>query len=222
MAVAWLTLTGCAAAHEPGLRADLHRAQRDLLLEVDAADKPSTPPYSASLNEYLAFALKHSPEIRAEFERWRAAVFSISRARRLPEPMIGYGFYIQSVETRVGPQRHRIGLSQTFPWPTKLTAGADAASAKARAAQRRFDAKVLATKKKVADAYWNLWLIEEQHRLKSEHDVVLETLAGTVREEWKRERRPWPISIRSSWASPVITTITVPTRRRERRRPLRS
>jgi outer membrane protein TolC len=70
---------------------------------------------------------------------------------------------------------------QSFPWPTAMSAGADAASSRARAAQRRFDAKALDVQRAVADAYWRLWLVGEEHRLKLEHDIVLETLAGTVR-----------------------------------------
>jgi outer membrane protein TolC len=70
---------------------------------------------------------------------------------------------------------------QAFPWPTALSAGADAASEAARAAQRRFDAEALEVKQAVADAYWRLWLLQEDHHLKNEHDVVMETLAGTVR-----------------------------------------
>jgi outer membrane protein TolC len=105
----------------------------------------------------------------------------ISRARRIPEPVIKYSYFVRSIETRVGPQQHKLSLMQSFPWPTALSAGADAASAKARAAQRRFDAEALAVKQAVADAYWRLWLLREEHHLKNEHDLVLETLAGTVR-----------------------------------------
>lgn len=172
--------SGCAAVHENAVHSDLRAVAADLRLDDNTAPS-SELPTADTLNAHLAFAMRHSPELRAEYERWRSATLSISKARRLPDPMLGYGFFIQSVETRVGPQRHRVGLSQTFPWPTKLTAGADAAAAKAKASQKRFEAMLLSVKKRIADAYWKLWLIEEEHRLKSEHDVVLETLAGAIR-----------------------------------------
>jgi len=105
----------------------------------------------------------------------------ISRARRIPEPVIKYSYFVRSIETRVGPQQHKLSLMQAFPWPTALSAGADAASETARAAERRFDARALGVKQAVADAYWRLWLLQEEHHLKNEHDVVMETLAGTVR-----------------------------------------
>ncbi len=136
---------------------------------------------SGRLVEYLAFALEHSPETRAAFEEWRAARLRISRPGRMPEPNISFGYYLRSVETRVGPQRYKLALSQTFPWPTKLGAAKDAAAERANAASLMVDANVLAVRSKVAAAYWTLWLIDEEHRLMTEHDAVLEALAGAVR-----------------------------------------
>jgi outer membrane protein TolC len=81
----------------------------------------------------------------------------------------------------VGPQRFKVGLSQTFPWPSKLSAGANAQAEHAQAKGLAFDAELLLLKRTIAEAYWTLWLIHEEHRLKSEHDAVLEALAGAVR-----------------------------------------
>ncbi len=139
------------------------------------------PATSGRLGEYLAFALKHSPETRAAFERWRATRFQISRSARLPEPNISFGYFLRSVETRVGPQQYKLGVSQSFPWPTKLSAGRDAATERAEAAALMVDANVLAVRREVADAYWNLWLIHEVERLSLDHDAVIEAMAGAVR-----------------------------------------
>jgi len=172
-------LIGCRGTYESATRNDLATAAT--IVAQEEASPESEPTLDGSLSSYLAFALARSPELRASFERWKAATMRISRARRMPEPIIKYSYFVRSVETRVGPQNHKLSLMQSFPWPTSLSAGADAASEVARAAQRRFDAEVLEVKQAVADAYWRLWLIHEEHRLKNEHDIVLETLAGTVR-----------------------------------------
>ena len=170
--------TGCKGTYESVTRGDLETAA-----SIAAADDapPREPELDGSLRGYVAYAMARSPELRASFERWKAATMRISRARRMPEPVIRYSYFVRSVETRVGPQQHRLSLMQSFPWPTALTAGADAASSQARAAQRRFDAEALEVQRAVADAYWRLWLVDEEHRLTMEHDIVLETLAGTVR-----------------------------------------
>jgi len=173
-----VALGGCAGTWEETTRSDLDHAALGLEPE---ADDGAVPAFDGSLEGYVAYAMRDSPELRASFERWRAATLQISRARRLPEPTLSYAYYVRSVETRVGPQRHRVMLSQTFPWPTRLSAGADAASYAARAAERRFDALALAVRRRVADVYWRLWLVHHLHALKTEHDQVLEALEGTVR-----------------------------------------
>lgn len=180
LTLAALVLSGCASSMESGLRRDL-KVHLPAYRAPTSSDAGEVVEIDGSLQSYVAEALRHAPEARAKFERWQAATLSISMARRLPEPNLTYSFFVRRVETRTGPQRHRFGLSQSFPWPTKLTAGADAASNRARAAQYAFDAELLAIRYRVAHAYWTLWLIEREHQLKSEHDKVLEALVETVR-----------------------------------------
>jgi len=179
LAMVQTSAAGCRGTYETATKSDLSTTAS--FAAQDSAGPEPELELDGSLSAYLAFALARSPELRGSFERWRAATLKISHARRLPEPVVRYSYFIRSVETRVGPQNHRLSLMQAFPWPTKLSAGADAASSKARAAQRRFDAEVLQVRQAVADAYWRLWLVHEEHRLTKEHDFVLETLAGTVR-----------------------------------------
>ena len=178
LAVVMVGLTGCHGTYESVTKSELESAGSAIAREETEATPPKL---DGSLAAYVAYALAKSPELRGSFERWKAATMRISRARRMPEPVIKYSYFVRSVETRVGPQQHRLSLMQAFPWPTALSAGADAASSEARAAQRRFDAGALEVQRAVADAYWRLWLVEEEHRLTMEHDIVLETLAGTVR-----------------------------------------
>jgi outer membrane protein TolC len=124
--------------------------------------------------------MERSPALGAHFERWRAEVARIARARRLPDPKISYAYYVRNVETRVGPQRHRLGLRQAFPWPTELVAGGQAATAAARAAQRRFEAAALDLEAQVAAIYFRLWRVHEVHRIASAQEALLVSLIGSV------------------------------------------
>ena len=133
-----------------------------------------------SLASYTARALESSPEMRAAFERWQAQVARISAARRLPEPTLSFGYFVRSVETRVGPQRAKLSLQQSFPWPTQISASGSSAAASARAMQRHFEAQVLALRAEVAAAYWQLWLIRRLRGIHAEHLEVVRGLSETV------------------------------------------
>ena len=146
--------------------------------------RPATdvaPTFDGTLAGYLAFALQHSPVARAAFERWRSRTLRIAKAQKWPEPNLTFGYFVRSVETRVGPQRFRIGLSQDIPWPSQRAARAHAVAARARADESAFQSELVTIRHRVARHYWHLWMLRAQHRLKREHDAVLESLAEAVR-----------------------------------------
>lgn len=96
-----------------------------------------------TLSEYLGFAAKHNAGLKAAFNEWKVAVEAVPQAKALPDPRFTYGYFIEEVETRVGPQRQKFGFSQTFPWLGKIEARTDAAAANAKAARKKYEAKKL-------------------------------------------------------------------------------
>jgi outer membrane protein TolC len=136
---------------------------------------------SGELAPYLQTALGQSPQLKAAYAAWDAEVRGIQGAATLPEPTLGLGVFLRSVETRVGPQQARISLQQSLPWPTELSGRHDAAVAQARIAQAQFDAVVLDVSAQVLNAYWTLWEVRETRRAHSAHVVVLEDLSTTLR-----------------------------------------
>lgn len=182
-------LVACASQQEVQVRDQLHASEESQPSNHSASGgasssvEPSNTRQAAlppSLAEYVGMAQEQSPELKASFERWRASVNRISRARRLPDPKLSFGYFVRPVETRVGPQRARVGISQAFPWPTQLTAGADAASERARAQQRQLEAVALNIRQRVVAAYYQLWLIRETRKIHSEHLEVVRSLSKTV------------------------------------------
>ncbi len=170
----------CATSLERSVRSDLATETSPVAQpSKDRADPRQAEP-TGSLANYTALAMSDAPELRAAFERWQASVLQISRARRLPEPTISFSYFIRSVETRVGPQRAKLGLEQSFPWPSKLGAGAGAAASLARAKQLEFEAKALEIQARVTEAYWSLWLIRELRGIHREHLVIIRGLSETA------------------------------------------
>ncbi len=88
-------------------------------------------PEEPTLEDYIRVGLTRNPDLRAEYERWRAALEKIPQVTSLPDPMFNYGHFIEEVQTRTGPQENRFGLSQTFPWFGKLSLRGEIASRRA-------------------------------------------------------------------------------------------
>ncbi len=167
-------VAGCAGTYELAARGDFAEVRRP------RAEGEEMPELDGTLQAYVAAAMLQSPELAASYERWRAAVLRIAPRRRLPDPTIGYAYFVRSVETRVGPQQHRLSIMQSFPWPGRLTSGADAQAAMALAERQRFEALALAVAERVADAYWSLWRIHRAHQIQLEQEEVLEALVESV------------------------------------------
>ena len=174
--------SACAATFENRTRDNLAKHGEIVGQErgTAAVHGPSKK-FSGELPDYLHYALEHSPRMRGAYDEWRAATYRISPARRLPEPTFTYAYFIQSVETRVGPQRHRFSISQAFPWPTKLTAGADAASLAASSAERRYQASGLTITRRVSSAYWVLWRIAQVRKVLRDQLPLVRAMAGSAR-----------------------------------------
>ena len=96
-----------------------------------------------TLQDYLRYAALNNAGLKAAFEQWKAAVEQVPQARSLPDPKFTYGYFIREIETRVGPQNHRFGIMQAFPWFGKIGARTDVAAAGAKAARKRYEAAKL-------------------------------------------------------------------------------
>jgi outer membrane protein TolC len=171
-----MTLASSAFAGGPSVN-----EQRQSVEAAADARAVVSAPLDGTVGGYVAAAIAANPSAEAAFYRWEAAVHRIARARSLPEPTLGFGVFLRSVETRVGPQQARLSLQQAFPWPTALMAGSDGASSDARAAQAMFDATARAIERDVQVAYWNLWEVRATRITHTEHLDVLDGLSLTLR-----------------------------------------
>ena len=121
---------------------------RDLWTSAYDAPTPS-PAEVRSLDEALTLAERRNPGLRAAFDRWSAKREAVPQATALPDPKLSYGYFVESVETRVGPQRQKIGLSQTIPL-FKLGLRGDLATSDAAAAGADFEAMRLEVRTRVS------------------------------------------------------------------------
>jgi hypothetical protein len=120
-----LVLSGCASTSErsstQSLKAeDTARAHEQVGGASYSRKQLPELNEASGLNDCLAYAALNNPQMEAAFNRWKAALEMVTQARTLPDPRFNYGYFIQEVETRVGPQEQRAGLSQMFSWFGKL------------------------------------------------------------------------------------------------------
>lgn len=98
----------------------------------------TTGRFPKTLHGYVLYALENSAKLRGSFAAYQAALKKRPQVTALANPRLTYGYFLRSVETRVGAQQHRLGLSQAFPWFGTLALRGDEVDFEARAAFSRF------------------------------------------------------------------------------------
>ena len=135
----------------------------------------------STLSDYLTCAALNNPGLKAAFLRWKAALEKIPEVRSLPDPRFTYAYFIRKVETRVGPQRQKFGLSQTFPWLGKLQLQGHAASEAAQAAEQRYEATKLKLFFRVKEAYYEYHYLAQSIAITRENLNLLRHLESVAR-----------------------------------------
>lgn len=135
--------------HQPQFsKIELHPQEIDIELDVAPAELSPVASIVASmpqdsLKSIAVEVLERNPSIAATKARALAAAEVPAQVGSLPDPTIGITPYLQSPETRVGPQQAMTTLGQRIPWPGKLSLRAQAARYGADAAWKEVEARRL-------------------------------------------------------------------------------
>ena len=139
----------------------------------------------STLRDYLAYAAINNPGLEAAFERWKAAMEVIPQVTSLPDPRFQYAYFIENVETRVGPQEHKLTLSQMFPWFGKLRLKGQMAARAAEARWAEYQAEKLNLFHRVKRAYAQYYFTGQSIEITRENLELLKYVEGVARETYR-------------------------------------
>ena len=109
------------------------------------------------LDEYLVLAAENNPLLKARFNEYLAALEKGPQVGTLPDPQLAFGYFIQPVQTRVGPQQLRFSATQMFPWFGTLNARENVAIQTAKAKYELFEEARSKLYDEVRGTYYNLY-----------------------------------------------------------------
>jgi outer membrane protein TolC len=118
-----------------------------------------------TLEQYVEMALANHPALLAGEKRHAADLSRTDQVNAFPEPQVGVNVFVLPVETRLGPQRAGLTVSQPFPWVGTLGARASVAEAKAEVSRWQVDDQRLQVAYAVQRQYYQLYELEAAIRL---------------------------------------------------------
>jgi outer membrane protein TolC len=135
------------------------------------------PDYYAAhplLRELVDDALERNPSVREAHSRYLATHENVPVVTALPDPMLTVGTFVRRVETRVGPQRASVMLSQRFPWRGKRGLRGEIVELEAAARYEIFHARQREIVAAVKTAFYELGYVDSALRIAAEETALLD------------------------------------------------
>ena len=114
------------------------------------------------LDTLITTAMANNPELKALFLEYRAQLERAPQVSELPDPEVSVGVSILPVETRLGPQWVRTGITQMFPWTGTLQAKEDIVLTMARAQYEQAEALKQELAYQTSRAYYQLYDLRQR------------------------------------------------------------
>lgn len=194
VAVVLLLVAGCAGS-EPAPPRDPSAGSVFPRPPVESSAAPTegaaSPAAASSLgpgstaDDYVRAALLRNPGVEAAFQSWRAAADRGAQVGSLPDPRLTFGYFVEEIQTRTGPQEYRVGVQQSFPWPGTLGDREAAADARATAEWRRFEAAQWYTAERVLRALHDLRYLDRAIAITAENLELLRSFEVAVRARYR-------------------------------------
>lgn len=109
------------------------------------------------LDSYLVKAAENNPGLKTRFNEYLAALEVAPQVKALPDPQLAFGYFIQPVETRVGPQEFRLSATQMFPWFGTLKSKENVALQTAKAKYEVFEEAKSRLFNDIKGTYYNIY-----------------------------------------------------------------
>jgi len=177
-----LLMTACTSIPEDEL-------ERLEAIEADwRLAEPIDDSRAYSLKELQIAAIRRNPGLTALFYQYKAALQRIILAGALDDPQVRFGYFIDSVETRVGPQNWKAGVSQTFPFYGKRDLRAEVALHEGHELRESLVEERLEIARDMARAYWDLYYLEGVEEATARQIDLLDTVATSIESRYQTGR----------------------------------
>lgn len=129
-----------------------------------------------SVEELIIQAQEYNPGLKALRLDYEAALQKADQVNDWPDPKVNLALGVLPIETRLGAQRFRIGVSQMIPWKGSLDAKSDAANAMAEVKSYSDKVKEIDIEYAIRSSYATLQFLESKKGIIEERLEVLDAL----------------------------------------------
>ena len=148
----------------------------------------STKSSAQSLEESLKLAAENNALLKAKYADFEAAMQKVTQVNSLPDPTFSFGYFISPVETRVGPQRAKVGLTQMFPWFGTLKTAGNVQALQAEAKYQEFINAKNELYMQVKSAWYPIYEVNQKILLQKENKDILSSYKQLATTGFKNDK----------------------------------
>ena len=137
-----------------------------------------------SLSDIVRYAQANNPEVQSAYRSWQASVEFTHQAGLWPDPRLSFGYFLQEIETRRGPQQFKSGVTQAIPWAGKLKAEKKITITQAAGKYQGLQSVLRRIKYQVSEVYYRLVYRLEEKSVLSENLSLVQYLEDVVRTKY--------------------------------------
>jgi outer membrane protein TolC len=134
------------------------------------------PQSDSTLNNYLIIAAENNPNLKSKYFQYQAALERVTQVGSLPDPQLGFSFFIMPMERYMGNQVGTISLMQMFPWFGTLGAAKNEMTFMAKAKFEEFNEAKSMLFYEVRANWYALQLLEKEIAITKENIELLKTM----------------------------------------------
>ena len=141
-----------------------------------------------TLEESLKIAAENNPLLKAKYAEFEAALQKVAQVNSLPDPTFSFGYFISPVETRLGPQQAKLGLTQMFPWFGTLKTAGNVQALQAEAKYQEFLNAKNELYMQVKSAWYPIYEVNQKIRLQEENRGILSSYKQLATTGFKNDK----------------------------------
>ncbi len=142
-----------------------------------------------TLDELLRYGSLQNERLKASFYAWKSSVEKIAKEQSLDDPQISFKTFIEEVETRVGPQKNKYGVSQKFPFFGKLRIKGGIATDISRQKYADYQKTKLDLFYQITYVYLEYWYLYTSISVTRENEKLLIRLEKVAQEKFRSSQK---------------------------------
>lgn len=129
-----------------------------------------------TVSDLISLACSQNPSIRAYTHEWEAIVEEYRVRTSYPDPQFSMTYFVDPIETRLGPQDWNLTISQVIPFPGKLSKTGEIYEKDARISRLKLDRAIRDIVTAILESYYELVYIQQAQRIAQKNEEILNLL----------------------------------------------